>query len=482
MTAQQFAGTRVFHDLSVVRLLEGLARVHRWILVVDAQRRILWTSEAMSEIQGLDDLAPGMDARHFVSTLPRPEQVFPLRSNLRGRRHLTHAPLELRTREGCTVPVELDLVRIDSEAGELLVVIARPRASATTRQGGSDLDARLVDAAPDAILAIDADGFVRRANPAAGRLLDRAPERLEGRAASMLLAERAEDVEALSRALARPDECGRCEISVRRPDGSHLVLAIRVARMEHGERAVFLRDVTDERHGELELRKANDELEHCVNALAHDLRSPLVALLGFSRLLRQDYGVALDDTGSHYLDRIEQAARTMESLIHDLLELARIGELGERPSLVDPRKVLLQISAEFKPRLDEAGIDLVLPGASTPLVYCDHSRLYQVFSNLIGNAIDHMGPCDDPRIEVRVEESEHTHEIVVSDNGRGVSFDNRERIFEIFQSLGTRAGGGRGTGMGLAIVKKIAEKHGGRVWLESEPGRGARFHVSLPRR
>ena len=230
------------------------------------------------------------------------------------------------------------------------------------------------------------------------------------------------------------------------------------------------------------MAKANEELEHCIGAIAHDLRSPLVGLLGFSRLLRQDYDDSLDETGHHFLDRIEQAARTMESLIHDLLELARLGESGERPALVDPREVLLQLAAELKPRLEAAGIDLVLPTGLMSRMYCDRSRMYQVFSNLIGNAIDHMGPRRDARIEVSIEEDDRQHEIVVSDNGRGVDPAHRDRIFEVFQSIGTRSDGRRGTGMGLAIVKKIVEKRGGRVWLQSEPGCGARFHVTLPRR
>jgi signal transduction histidine kinase len=245
---------------------------------------------------------------------------------------------------------------------------------------------------------------------------------------------------------------------------------------------VVLRDVTEQREAEQRLRKANEELEHCVGALAHDLRSPLVGLLGFSRLLRQDYENSLDETGHHFLDRIEQAARTMEALIHDLLELARIGESGERPVLVDPREVLLQLAAELKPTLETSGIELVLPTGLVSRVYCDRSRMYQLFSNLIGNAIDHMGPRRDARIEVMIDEDEQHHEIVVADNGRGVDPAHRERIFEAFQSIGTRADGRRGTGMGLAIVKKIVERRGGRVWVESEPGCGARFHVTLPRR
>jgi signal transduction histidine kinase len=229
------------------------------------------------------------------------------------------------------------------------------------------------------------------------------------------------------------------------------------------------------------LRKTADELEHCVGALAHDLRSPLAGLLGFARLLREDYKDSLDEAGRHFVRRIEQGARTMESMIQDLLELARIGAPGEGPWRVDPREVLQQLAAETKPRLEANGIELEISDDLPSRVQCDRSRLYQVLSNLIGNAIDHMGARSDARIEVRILEHDDRHEIVVSDNGRGVDPEQRERIFEIFQSIATRGSGARGTGMGLAIVRKIAEKHGGRAWVDGEPGEGARFHVTLPR-
>jgi signal transduction histidine kinase len=229
------------------------------------------------------------------------------------------------------------------------------------------------------------------------------------------------------------------------------------------------------------LEHKNVELEHCVHSLAHDLRSPLVALLGFSRLLRQDYGNQLDDTGLHFIDRIEQAGRTMEELIHDLLEFSRIGQGSEHRSMVDPRAVLLQIAAEMKPRLEASGMELEFPNRP-PLIYCDRTRLYQVFSNLVGNAIDHMGSCEDRVISVDVWDERDGHRVAVRDRGRGIEPGDHERIFEVFQSLGPGSDGRRGSGIGLAIVKKIAETHGGRVWVESEPGRGTSFHLTFPQR
>jgi two-component system CheB/CheR fusion protein len=241
----------------------------------------------------------------------------------------------------------------------------------------------------------------------------------------------------------------------------------------------YLRDVTERRRTEDDLARSNAQLEHYVDAVSHDLRSPLVSLLGFSRLLREDYGARLDEKGGHFLDRIEQAGRTMESLIHDLLELSRIGRTESTKSLIDPRSVLAPLYAEFKPRVDQEGVSLELP-ENPPLLMCNRTRLYQLFSNLVSNALDHMGTVEHPAIRVEVKSLQDAHQITVSDNGKGIDPAHQDRIFEIFQSLGPRKDGRRGTGIGLAIVKKIVETHGGRVWVDSRPGQGASFHLTLP--
>jgi PAS domain S-box-containing protein len=478
MTAQKIAVVDPISAVPIRRILDALARIHRWILVVDEKRHVLWASDALRELPGMGDLAMGVDARNFLAKLPKPEQVFALRSDMRERTQLTGSPLELRVAGGRVIPVDIDLVRVESADGDLLIVIATEHID----PAGDGLEARLLDVLPDALLAVDASGFVRRANRAALRLLEASSDQVIARSATALLAKGADQIDALASALQGEPHKAVGELTRLSRSGRTRNLEITVTPLSGGARAVVLRDVTEQREVEQRLRKANEELEHCIGAIAHDLRSPLVGLLGFSRLLRQDYESSLDQTGHHFLDRIEQAARTMEALIHDLLELARIGESGERPVLVDPREVLLQLAAELKPRLESAGIELVLPTGLVSRVFCDRSRMYQVFSNLIGNAIDHMGPRRDARIEVLIDEDERQHEIVVADNGRGIAPAHRERIFEVFQSIGTRSDGRRGTGMGLAIVKKIVERRGGRIWVESEPDCGARFHLTLPRR
>ena len=332
------------------------------------------------------------------------------------------------------------------------------------------------------MLSVDPRGFVDYANRAAERMLGTPIAQIVDRPVAALLG----DVGGLERLIASLEvgaEVADSELSLMRADGSEVAVAAsargrQLADGSFGGTVLCLRDVGDRHRVATDLHRKNAELEHCVNALAHDLRSPLVALLGFSRLLRQDYGAQLDATGSHFVDRIEQAGRTMEDLIHDLLELSRIGQPGERRNLVDPKPVLSQLHAELKPRLDAAGVRLDLP-QNPPLVYCDRTRLYQVFSNLIGNAVDHMGSCESPRIAVSIRDEETCHHIEVRDFGRGIDDEHHELIFDVFQSLGPASDGRRGTGIGLAIVKKIAETHGGRVWLESERGAGAAFHSLL---
>lgn len=335
----------------------------------------------------------------------------------------------------------------------------------------------ILDGAPDPVVAIDCERRLRYANPACLALFGTDPASVLGRHVSELTQTHQPESEA-------PGGVRRGHVEIRLPSGEIGWFAYTASRVEHsdsvgGIAVVFLRDDTERRRDELRLSRHNDELEQTIRALAHDLRSPLVSVLGFSRLLREEFGESLGERGVHFVERVHAAGRSMEALIRDLLEFARIGHDGEAPALVDPREVLLQLRSELKPRLEQSCAELVLPD-HPPLVRCARTRLYQLFSNLLGNALDHMGPVEKPRIDVEIRECAERHEIVVRDNGCGVPPEQRERIFEIFHSV-QRPGGRKGTGLGLAIVRKIAESQGGRVFVDGAAGAGAAFHVVLPR-
>jgi PAS domain S-box-containing protein len=479
MTAQHLAETQLIDGVSAQHLLEGLARVYRWLLLTDSNRRVLWMSEELSSQFGDAGFVVGCDAVEMIPRLPRPEQVFSLRSELRHRSHLVGAPLEFCTPDGVPIQAEVTVLKIEPlDPGEpLLLAVARPVADTPRFDPGRYA---VIDRAPLAALFVDADGFVEHANPAAQRLMGRRISELVGSPAALFFARGPSEVERLAQSLTQGETEGT-SVEVHRPDGRQVPCVLTVsADTDSVHRILFVREDTGNDRIVADLRRENEELEHCVNALAHDLRSPLVALLGFSRLLRQEFGSGFDDTGHHFLDRIEQAGRTMEGLVHDVLELSRIGQSGDRPGMVDPRGVLVQLKAELKPQLDSAGIDLRLPDPPPGLIYCDRTRLYQLFSNLIGNAIAHMGTGDAPRIAVSVTDVEEGHHLTVRDNGRGIEPEHLGHIFDPFFSASRREGRG-GAGMGLAIVKKIAEKYGGRAWVESTPGEGSSFNVVLPR-
>jgi signal transduction histidine kinase len=476
MSTQLLARLSLENGTRAHRLMRRLEAIYPLTFVTDPASRVEWASRAWcaraAEERG------EQDARSSVSEFCRLHGLSRVIASLPEKGGLLRARVELPGSRG---PADLSLFSLATDDSQQPCHVAIARPGECPRRNGER--PALLDDAPQALLAVDEQGFVAYANPAAEELLELEPGALEGCALAALAID-AEGLETLLNAFEGPTQ-GELAVTLRGRRGGTVPVLARAAPGRSSE-GPGLRLVValgeDARGSETELARRNEELEHCVNTLAHDLRSPLVALLGFSRLLRQDFGERLDETGAHFIDRIEQAGRTMENLIHDLLELSRIGRTGERARLVDPRAVLLQLGAEFKPRLDAAGVRLVLPEAP-PLLFCDRTRLYQVFSNLIGNALDHMGECENRRIEVSILETPRVHQITVRDFGQGIAPEHREKIFDVFQTVGTRRRDSRrGTGMGLAIVRKIAETHRGRAWVESAPGEGAAFHVTFPRR
>ncbi|MBW2313386.1 MAG: PAS domain S-box protein [Deltaproteobacteria bacterium] len=476
-------------NLPASAVLEGLARLHQAVFVADADGRVIWMSEELERLRGEDDLdgstgwkagLPGHDYFADVAQLDEIRRRFARDGQVHG------APAELLGCDGLRVPVEVDGVRIPSiDAGvPLFVGIVRPLSERATRdrelRETAEFLSAILESSPVPVLAVDPRGFVQYANPAIEGLLGHTAATLIDKPVAMLAGSTGELASAILGDL--PDDH---EIEFCHTDGTPRFVtvaasALRIADGSAKGSVILLHDQTARRNVAEDLRRKNSELEHYVQNVTHDLRSPLVSLLGFSRLLHQEYAEGMDDTARHFLDRIENAGHAMEALINDLLELSRIGGTHDHKAHVNLSDVLNQLHAEMKPRLEAQAVQLCLP-EDPIVVLCDRTRLYQVFSNLVGNALDYMGPVDGATITIDVHEDPDEHRIVVRDNGRGIEPSQRERIFELFQTVGPRADGRRGTGIGLAIVKKIAQSQRGRVWVESRPGEGAAFHLTLPR-
>jgi light-regulated signal transduction histidine kinase (bacteriophytochrome) len=212
--------------------------------------------------------------------------------------------------------------------------------------------------------------------------------------------------------------------------------------------------------------------------VSHDLRAPLRHISGFARKLESHLGEHIDDKARHYIDVMANSAQRMAQLIDDLLVFSRLGRGALRLQAVDMQSLVDEARALSESAAPERHVSWDI--APLPMVIGDENMLRTVWQNLIGNAVKYTGHTDAPRIEVRVRQGRHgDYEFTVADNGAGFDMQYADKLFGVFQRL-HRASDFPGNGIGLANVRRIVARHGGRVWAEAEPGQGAHFHFSLP--
>jgi PAS domain S-box-containing protein len=243
------------------------------------------------------------------------------------------------------------------------------------------------------------------------------------------------------------------------------------------------RDVSErKRHEEsmerfaAELQKSNRELEHFAYIASHDLQEPLRKIAGFAGFLEKRYRGRLDADADRYINYMVDGAGRLRDLINDLLAYSRITTRGGEFAAVDCNAVVGRVLKEMELSINEKGASVSC--GNLPTVTADGDQLAMVFRNLIGNALKFHGE-EPPRVVVSAERQGEEWLFSVSDNGIGMEAGDLERIFLMFQRLHGRAEY-PGTGIGLAICRKVVERHGGRIWVASEPGRGSTFRFTLP--
>ena len=226
-----------------------------------------------------------------------------------------------------------------------------------------------------------------------------------------------------------------------------------------------------------DLKRSNSELEEFAYVASHDLQEPLRMVASFTQLLAKRYQGKLDQDANEFIDFAVDGATRMQQLIQALLAYSRVGTRGKHLKLTDCNVVLDLARTNLFKAIEESSAEVI--SGPLPTVPGDEVQLVQLFQNLIANALKFRGEPP-PVIQITAQEDDGAWRFAVRDNGIGIALAHQDRIFKIFQRLHRRSDYA-GTGIGLAICKKIVERHGGRLWVESEEGRGATFFFTIPK-
>jgi PAS domain S-box-containing protein len=475
------------------------------ILVYDRALNVVAGNRAAERVIGLP-LAELVGKPGFTSQLPcvredgaplTPDER-PTRITIRTGQPLRGQVLGIQRPDGSTTWVEVNtgFLRRGGDpdfygiVSTLADISERKRAEAALRE--SEERFRLTfELAGSGIAHVDMGGRLVRANPSLCEMLGYAEDELRSRTVKDLSHPEDRDLTDVARDRMRAGLTRSFSLEKRyvHKDG-HVVwvdLTATVVRDVHGrplhDIAIF-DDITERKKAEAELRAAHDELKRSNEELAqfayvasHDLQEPLRMVSSYTQLLARRYGERLDGDAREFMAFIVDGAARMKQLIEDLLAYSRVGTRGKdfRPMAVDA--ALRRALFNLKGAVEEAGASITY--GNLPQVVADELQLTQLFQNLIGNALKFRS-ASVPRVDVSCIEKEAEWELRVSDNGIGIDPQYSERIFMVFQRLHNKAEY-PGTGIGLAICKKVVERHGGRIWVSSKPGEGATFHFTLPK-
>jgi PAS domain S-box-containing protein len=333
----------------------------------------------------------------------------------------------------------------------------------------------------------DIDGYFRVVNASFQRVLGYAEEEILGKPFLSFVHpdDRDKTTQIIAEKLQRGEPVLSFENRYRHKDGSIVWLEWTSQPLAaKGITFAIARDITERKRGEeglqralADLERSNKELEQFAYAASHDLQEPLRMVASYTQLLAERYQDRLDDKAKKYIDYAVDGAVRMQRLINDLLTYSRIGTRGRPLEPTDSHSALGEAIKNLAVAIEENRA--IITHDDLPAVRADASQLVQVFQNLISNSIKFRGK-DIPRIHVSAKDQGRDWVFSIRDNGVGIDPQYADKVFLIFQRLHTREEY-PGTGIGLAVCNRIVERHGGKIWFESEPGKGSTFFFAIPK-
>lgn len=349
----------------------------------------------------------------------------------------------------------------------------------------------VLESTPDAMLLVDAAGKIVLLNRQAEALFGYPRQELLGRPVEILLPHRYRHAHVDHRAHyaehphTRAMGAGLDLYGLRR-DGSEFPVEISLSPIETGESTLVMsaiRDVSDRKRFERQLQEKNraleiayQELEAFSYSISHDLRAPVRAMRGFARMLAEELPRDISKDAQHCLERIENSAERMSQLIDGLLSLARLARQPLAKSWINPTLVAQEVMKELCAELKDRAVDIQIE--TMPFCEADATLLHQIYVNLLSNALKYTRTRNPAVIRVSALSVDGNCVYRIEDNGTGFDMRHASKLFRVFQRL-HHAAEFEGIGVGLALVQQIVQRHGGRIWAEARPRRGATFSFTL---
>jgi PAS domain S-box-containing protein len=410
----------------------------------------------------------------------------------------TGIELIARRKDGSDFPIEIMLSPLESTEGILVTAAIRDISVRKAAEGHlAQMEGRyrgLLEAAPDAMVVVNQSGEIVLLNVQAEKQFGYRRDELLGQKVKNIIpegfAERliADGTRTAAEALAQQIGTG-IELRGRRKYGSEFPIEIMLSPLESPEGILVtaaIRDITERKKSEErlvktvgELKRSNDELQQFAYVASHDLQEPLRMVASYTQLLAKRYTGLLDSDADEFIAYAVDGSKRMQGLIQDLLAYSRAGTNGKDLHQISSEKALKDALANLRATIQDSGA--LVTHDLLPVITTDDTQLTQVFQNLVGNAIKYRS-AEVPRVHVSATKNDRKEwTFSVRDNGLGIDPQYFERIFVLFQRLHGRKEF-EGTGIGLTICKKIVERLGGRIWVESQPEKGSTFYFALPER